>query len=90
MTKKLNSLALGMSKAEAIAVMGTPKSTRAADGVEYLTYRLSTSFLDTNGSDTRDYFVKIVDGHVAAYGEKGDFDSTKDPTVAVKADVTVK
>lgn len=90
MSKKLNSLSLGMTKAEAIAVMGTPKSTRAADGVEYLTYRLSSSFLDTNGSDTSDYFVKIVSGRVAAYGEKGDFDSTKDPTLSVKADVTTR
>lgn len=90
MSKRMNSLALGMTKADAIAIMGTPNSTRAADGVEYLTYRLSTSLLDTDGSDTSDYFVKIVEGKVAAYGERGDFDSTKNPTIEVKKDVTIQ
>ena len=37
---KLNELSLGMSKAEVIAAIGSPDTTRAADGVEYLIYEL--------------------------------------------------
>jgi hypothetical protein len=34
--KKMNKLNLGITKAEAIRVMGTPRSTSASQGVEYL------------------------------------------------------
>ena len=89
-TYRMNNLALGMSKAEAIAVMGAPRSVAATDGVEILVYRLATTALDTDGSDTSDYFVKLVEGKVAAYGQRGDFDSTKDPTIVIKKEVTTK
>ena len=38
--KKTNKLSLGMTKAEVIEALGDPDSSRAAEGVEYLTYRL--------------------------------------------------
>ena len=77
MASKLNRVSVGMTKSEVIAVMGSPKSVSARDGVEYLNYRLATSFLDTNGSDTSDYFVRLVKGKVDAYGQKGDFETTQ-------------
>lgn len=33
-----------------------------------------------------EFFVRIIDGKVDAFGEKGDFDGTKNPAI----DVTVK
>ncbi len=41
---KTNELNIGMTKAEVIQVLGTPDTTRAVEGVEYLTYQLGTGF----------------------------------------------
>jgi hypothetical protein len=46
-----------------------------------MNYKLATSFADFDRSDTSDYFVRIVDGRVHSYGEKGDFGTTKNPTI---------
>ena len=32
------------------------------------------------------YYVKLVNGKVESFGEKGDFDSTKTPTVRIEID----
>jgi hypothetical protein len=77
MATKMNNVSVGMTKAEVIQVMGTPKSVSAKDGVEYLNYRFATSFMDTDGSDTSDYFVRLVSGRVDSYGQKGDFGTTQ-------------
>ncbi len=37
---KMNSISLGMNKAEVIAIMGEPNTTRATEGVEFLIYAL--------------------------------------------------
>jgi hypothetical protein len=81
-----------MSKAEVIRVMGSPASVASKGGVEYMNYRLATSFADFDGSDTSDYFVRIVDGRVEAYGQKGDFSTTKNPTIDynIKQDITTE
>ena len=89
-TKKMDALSLGMTKAEAIAVMGRPASVSATNGVEFLSYRLATSLLDTDGSDTSDYFVRIVNGRVDAYGKKGDFDTTSRPKERIQVEVIKK
>lgn len=65
---KLNNLRIGMTKQQAIAVMGNPTSTSAKDGVEYLNYRLSPGVFIIN-----DYFIKIKNGKVEAFGRAGDF-----------------
>lgn len=90
MARKMERLSVGMTKAEAIAVMGRPKSVSATDGIEYLSYRLATSFMDTDGSDTSDYFVRIVNGRVDAYGQKGDFDTTARPKERIQVEVVKK
>ncbi len=86
MTGKMNNLSLGMTKAEALKVMGPPDSVAATDGIEYLNYRLATSLLDTDGSDTSDYFVQIKNGVVSGYGKRGDFGTTAPPTQRIEVD----
>ena len=90
MATKMNHVSVGMTKSEVIAVMGSPKSVSAKDGVEYLNYRLATSFLDTDGSDTSDYFVRLVNGHLDAYGKKGDFETTQRPQERIQIEVINK
>jgi outer membrane protein assembly factor BamE (lipoprotein component of BamABCDE complex) len=65
---RMNSLRLGMTKAEVIEVMGNPQSTSAKSDVEYLRYR----FL-SEGIFASEYFVKFQDGKVDAFGRAGDF-----------------
>jgi hypothetical protein len=38
----------------------------------------------------RDYFVRLVGGNVDAYGQVGDFDSTKDPKMKIDLDANIK
>jgi len=82
--RKINLISTGMTKAEVVSVMGQPDSTAAKDGVEYMNYRLATSALDFDGSDTSDYFVRFVNGRVDAFGHKGDFDTAGEPIKRVE------
>ena len=67
-SKKMNSLKLGMTKDEVIQAMGTPpSSTSETEGVLYLKYRLREGFL------TDDYYIRLIDGKVDAYGRFGEF-----------------
>ena len=75
---KMNRLSVGMTKSEVLDAMGKPSSTASpGKGVEFLRYR---EFYD-GGNYYITYFVRLVDGRVDSYGETGDFDSTKDPTL---------
>lgn len=91
---KMNSLSIGMTKAEVISVLGHPKDSSATSGVEYLRYELHPDSLGRclagPCEGVADYFVRIVNGRVDAYGRIGDFDSTKDPTIVVNKDVTLR
>jgi hypothetical protein len=79
---RLNKLYNGMTKGETIRIMGTPNTTISpGNGVEILTYRLSQARPPLKFSIVEDYWVKLVGGKVDSYGKKGDFDSTKDPTL---------
>lgn len=81
---KINSVSVGMTKPQVIEVMGQPNSMRAIDNVEYLHYKLSDSgdwLYGTWGVPMRDYFIRLRDGTVDAYGKVGDFDSTNSPTL---------
>jgi hypothetical protein len=42
------------------------------DDIEILYYRLASSPLDTDGSDTREYYVAFRDDKVVSYGERTD------------------
>jgi len=65
-SKKINNLNIGMTKAEVIAAMGEPNYTSAANNVEILSYKLTSTSLV---SDT--YFVRIKDGKVERFGQQG-------------------
>lgn len=64
---KTNSLSLGMTRTEVVDVMGIPSSTSETEGVLYLKYRLQ------NGMTANDYYVRLIDGKVDAYGRFGEF-----------------
>lgn len=81
----LNKVNLGMSKAEVIQAIGTPDSVSAKENVEYLIYHWASPkqlIADENNLDR--YFIRLTNGRVDAYGERGDFDSTKDPTIKIE------
>jgi hypothetical protein len=66
--KKINLLQLGMTRAQVVEVMGEPNSTSEIDGTLYLRYYLSPT-----GLFSEEYFVRIVEDAVDAYGRRGDF-----------------
>jgi hypothetical protein len=57
-----------MSEAEVIAAIGAPSTKSASGDTAYLHYQLYSSGLFPD-----DYFVRLTDGRVDAYGRKGDF-----------------
>ncbi len=61
-----------MSRGDVTTLLGKPVSAEAAGGDEVLYYRLASSFMDTDGSDTREYWVKLQRGTVQGYGERND------------------
>ena len=85
-------LGVGMTKDEVISIMGHPTSTAAKGGAEFMTYRLCTDecWRVPGFRIMGTYYVKLVNGVVESFGSKGDFDSTKTPTVRVEHDENVK
>jgi hypothetical protein len=75
--KKLNRSSIGMTKAEAIQAMGTPKSTSASQGVEHLIYILDAS--RTDAIMPEEYFVRIVSGRVDSFGRVRDLPAGQVP-----------
>lgn len=68
--RKMNRLQVGMTRAEVTAIMGTPHNVRATAGVEYMIYRLME-----RGHGPQDFFVRIRDNKVDAFGQPGDFNT---------------
>lgn len=79
----LSKLQIGMSQEEVINILGKPVNVAASEGVTYLQYGWDSPW-DGRVGATEEYFVRLVNGKVNAFGEKGDFDSTKDPTLVIK------
>lgn len=79
-----NKLALGMSREKVISLMGNPDSISAMEGVEYLTYQTAANRFNLP------YFVRIIDGKVNAFGQKGDFNSASTSAQNVNIHKTVK
>lgn len=67
-SKKMNRLNLGMTRQAVIDAIGDPSSTSASQNEEYLKYRLTT-----DGFFTSEYYVRLLDGKVDAFGQRGDF-----------------
>jgi tetratricopeptide (TPR) repeat protein len=80
-TTSLNKLSVGMTKQEAISVMGEPTRTSATQGVEYMIY------LSINPFGGGEYYVRLVGGKVDAYGRVGDFNSTHPPEAQIDLNV---
>jgi outer membrane protein assembly factor BamE (lipoprotein component of BamABCDE complex) len=90
---KINKVSNGMTKPEVIAVLGPPDSTSSQGATEYLSYLLcidNCALLNPNWRTRRNYFVRLINGRVESFGEKGDFDSTKTPTVRIERNDTIK
>ena len=85
-SSKFNNVSLGMSKGEVINVIGKPQSTRASNGVEYMTYNV----YEVVFGKYVPYFVRIKNGKVDAYGKMGDFDSSNNPTMKINLDANIK
>ena len=71
--KSMLNLSMGMTRLEVIEVMGSPRGIRAINETQYLMY-------STCANKYGVYFIRLKNGVVDSYGEKGDFDSTKIPT----------
>ena len=74
---QLNQISIGMPKEQVLKLLGTPKSTSASNGVEYLQYLWVKTTIAANANYPEDYFVAIQDGRVLSYGRTGDFDSAR-------------
>jgi hypothetical protein len=66
--QRMNHLKLGMTKQEVIQTIGTPDITSASGHVEYLKYRSNAGVFYTD-----EYYVRLLNGKVDAYGQQGDF-----------------
>jgi hypothetical protein len=63
----------GMNRARIQELIGKPVSAESGPGnSKVMYYRLASSRLDTDGSDTREYYVLFENGEVLGYGERKD------------------
>ena len=60
-----------MGKAQVVKILGRPAHTAAQGDTEFLGYNLNHAGM----GERREFAVKLVDGKVEAFGEKGDFGS---------------
>lgn len=81
-SSRMNSVSLGMTKAQVIEQIGEPISVSAEKGVEYLHYR----FFEVAFGPYMPYFVRIKEGRVDSYGRTGDFDTTRAPTTRIEVE----
>ena len=72
MNRHFSDLHSGMPRQQVIELLGKPVSAAGTTGQETLFFRLASSFLDTDGSDTREYYVVLREGVVTEYGERND------------------
>ncbi len=83
MAGHIGNVSLGMTKQQVLSVMGQPYSVSAKGRTEYMMYKLCTVegnlMNDYNCRYWKPYFVRVENGRVESYGQKGDFDSTKVP-----------
>src|ERR1019366_9011670 len=62
---KLNTIRIGMTKADVESILGTPDSTSAQASVEYMTYYLTA---DSGYGRDQPYMVRLVAGKVESFG----------------------
>lgn len=89
-SRKLNKISVGMTKEQAISILGEPVSVASpGPNQEFLNYRFSETDDDALNGRTTPYYVLIENGRVRQYGRHGDFGVTKDPTINIntKSDI---
>lgn len=63
----------GMTLDQVTKLIGKPISAESGpEDSKVLFYCLASSFLDTDGSDSREYWVQMMEGKVIGYGERND------------------
>ena len=75
----LNSIEIGMNKQQVVAILGDNYLSSVNGNVTYMKYILK----DDKFGNTSAYYVRLIDGKVQSFGQVGDFNSTKDPTINV-------
>jgi hypothetical protein len=70
---------IGMTKKQVISLLGEPEEVKAQLNISYAIYWDCV----TSGFTVKKYFVRFIDGKVESFGDVGDFDSTKDPTLNI-------
>jgi hypothetical protein len=65
---RLNSVRLGMTRDEVVAVAGEPGSTSQMGNEQFLKYQLASDWIFTDR-----YYVRLTNGRVDAFGRVGDF-----------------
>ena len=66
-------LETGMAQSDVWELIGAPISAESGpEGTKIQYFKLASSFLDTDGSDTREYFVAFQGDKVIGYGERQD------------------
>lgn len=65
---RLNSVRIGMTRDEVVAVAGEPSSTSQMGNEQFLKYQLASDWIFTDR-----YYVRLTNGRVDAFGRVGDF-----------------
>ena len=76
-----------MDKQAVISALGKPDETSTAGPTEYLSYGWDSPW-DGRVDVAEWYYVRLINGKVESFGRKGDFNSTKDPTLNINQSVT--
>lgn len=88
--EKMIDLQMGMSRDQVVHTMGSPTSVSRINESEYLNYSLCVTQCagPIPFRQFRPFYVRLINGKVESFGEKGDFDSTKTPTTRIEIDRT--
>ena len=84
--RKLNSIEIGMTPQQVVAIMGQPHQTSAKDECVYYIYQALV--LDAILCHYEYHYVRFINDRVDSYGKQGDFDSTKDNQIKVSIENT--
>jgi outer membrane protein assembly factor BamE (lipoprotein component of BamABCDE complex) len=88
--EKMVALQMGMNRAEVVQTMGSPTSVSKINESEYLNYNFCVNQCagPIPFRQFRPFYVRLINGKVESFGEKGDFDSTKTPSTRIEIDKT--
>lgn len=73
MEGRTNQLQLGMTRAQVVKIMGSPKSSSSSAGDEFLHYRVTPDWTLGDPTLSRPFQVQLHDGQVVAWGDLRSF-----------------